>query len=163
MRLKKSRDHTSMARWFTMKGADFPARLLHIEVIYGLPQEVLKSVGSQRFVIAVIAGLTHPGFEVSDSNFRIPARVPYQVVPVAPLQARLPLPAKDRMEPFLTYEPPTVIMESESSRQGIETGHGFTAGEPIMLWLQELFVGPNIPIRQPEVCRAGHRACPLVR
>jgi len=80
------------------EGGDFPARLFHIEVIHGLPQEVLESVGSQRFVIAVIAGLTHPGFEVSDPNFRIPARIPYQVVPVAPLHARLPLPAKDRME-----------------------------------------------------------------
>jgi len=28
-----------------------------------------------RPYIAVIAGLTHPGFEVSDPNFRIPARV----------------------------------------------------------------------------------------
>ena len=67
------------------EGGDFPARLFYIEVIYGLPQEALESVWSQRFVIPVIAGLTHPGFEVSDPNLRIPARVPYQVVPVAPL------------------------------------------------------------------------------
>jgi hypothetical protein len=117
------------------KGGDFPARLFTHRGHLRLAARGVKSVRSQRFVIAVIAGLTHPGFEVADPNFRIPARVPYQVVPVAPLQARLPLPANDRMEPFLTYEPPTVIMESGSSRQGIETGHGFTAGGPIMLWL----------------------------
>jgi hypothetical protein len=29
------------------EGGDFPARLFHIEVIHGLPQEVLESVGSQ--------------------------------------------------------------------------------------------------------------------
>jgi len=29
------------------EGDDFPARLFHIEVIHGLPQEVLESVGSQ--------------------------------------------------------------------------------------------------------------------
>jgi hypothetical protein len=57
------------------EGGDFPARSFRIEVIYGLPQEVLEPVGSQRFVIAVIAGLTHPGFEMSGPNFRIPARV----------------------------------------------------------------------------------------
>jgi hypothetical protein len=34
--------------------------LFHIEILYGLPQEVLESVWSQRFVIPVIAGLTHP-------------------------------------------------------------------------------------------------------
>jgi hypothetical protein len=55
-----------------MKGADFPARFLHIEVIYGLPQELLESVGSERFVIPVISGLTHPGFEVADPNLRMP-------------------------------------------------------------------------------------------
>ena len=38
IRLKKSRDHTSRARLF------------HIEVIHGFPQEVLESVGSQRFI-----------------------------------------------------------------------------------------------------------------
>jgi hypothetical protein len=72
--------------------------LFHIQVIHGLSQEVLKSFGSKGFVIAVITGLTHPGFEVADPNLRMPARVPYEVVPVTSLDARLPLPTKDGVE-----------------------------------------------------------------
>ena len=36
------------------EGGDFPARLFHIEVIHGLPQEVLESVGSQLVSIEEI-------------------------------------------------------------------------------------------------------------
>jgi hypothetical protein len=53
-------------------GSDLPAGLFYIEVIYGLPQEVLESVGSQWFVIPVIAGLTHPGSEVAHPSRFVP-------------------------------------------------------------------------------------------
>jgi hypothetical protein len=50
IRLKKSRDQYVQGTLVHNEGSDFPARLFHIEVIHGLPQEVLESVGSQRFI-----------------------------------------------------------------------------------------------------------------
>ena len=80
------------------KEGHFPAHLFHIKVIHSLPQQMPEFISSQWIVVPIITRLTHPGFKVTDSDLREPARIPCQVIPVAALYARLPSSAKDRME-----------------------------------------------------------------
>jgi len=87
-------------------------------------------------------------FEVSDPNFRIPARVPYQVVSVAPLHARLPLPAKDRME--LPGEKVRQAIDANGKGNGLQNVLSFCF-EPA--WRVGVYFEPDLEVLR-GMCRS---------